>query len=349
MNAAYSTTLKYVYALSFLCTLSYGLMNKAQAVLSINCTASMTPSSIALGNSIALEAIENTNIGATLSYTCKNSDLSLPMNVSVCIGADGGLSEPAAVFPRYMQHLNEGTKLAFTMMLPNQIVWGSRTYPSLGAEYQSAVHTLEPGGTITVNVPIQVALLANNNNRLAGAGLYSQTFSAPNTAIIYSDSTNLRTPNCKTDATVEKIPFQFSVQATIAPSCTINTTSDIHLGSHPASQTTILGSNNNAMSMTCTNGTPYAIGLTPSNGNINGQGIMRGSSKNTDVVAYQLRSSAGTNGSIWGNTTTVSDIGNGVGRIGSGMAQTQPVYITVPDADVRPDTYSDTVTVRIQY
>jgi spore coat protein U-like protein len=62
-----------------------------------------------------------------------------------------------------------------------------------------------------------------------------------------------------------------------------------------------------------------------------------------------LRSSAGSSGTIWGNTATSSSVGNGVAGTGTGADQTLTVYATASDANYAPDTYSDEVTVTVNY
>ncbi|HSP85926.1 MAG TPA: spore coat protein U domain-containing protein, partial [Psychrobacter sp.] len=81
--------------------------------------------------------------------------------------------------------------------------------------------------------------------------------------------------------------------------------------------------------------------------NTNGDGVMTGTGNNPDKVPYQLRSNA--SGEIWGNTATATSRGNGVASTGNGLVQPHTVYVTVPSADFKPDTYSDTVTVHVNY
>src|SRR6185312_15041634 len=106
------------------------------------------------------------------------------------------------------------------------------------------------------------------------------------------------------------------------------------------------GSNNIAIS--CTKNVPYYIGLAPSNGNTAGAGVMSGAGGNTDKVPYQLHSVSAA-GPIWGNTATSRTVGNGVQGTGTGAAQSIPVFATAPSANFTPDTYSDTVTVHVNY
>ncbi len=114
-----------------------------------------------------------------------------------------------------------------------------------------------------------------------------------------------------------------------------------------ASATNLAGSS--TLTVTCPNGTPYYIGLAPSNGSTTGAGTMSGSAGNTDKPTYQLRSTPGSSGTIWGNTATRTSVGNGVAGTGNGSPKTHTVHATMPNANYRPDSYGDTVTVRVHY
>ena len=65
---------------------------------------------------------------------------------------------------------------------------------------------------------------------------------------------------------------QFEVRVTIEPTCTVTagTASDIDLGSQPATGTDVTGSN--TISVTCSDTTPYTVGLEPSNAATDGAG-----------------------------------------------------------------------------
>ncbi len=76
---------------------------------------------------------------------------------------------------------------------------------------------------------------------------------------------------------------------------------------------------------------------------------MTGTGSNADKVVYQLRSTPGSTGDVWGDTATASSVGNGVSAIGTGADKAHTVYVTVPSANFAPDTYADTVTVRVHY
>lgn len=150
-------------------------------------------------------------------------------------------------------------------------------------------------------------------------------------------------------AKANTVSSTFHVTMTITKACAVTAGggSDIALGSHAATDTNIAG--NNTISVNCSKTTPYFIGLAPSNANTGGAGTMGGTGSNTDKVPYQLRSTSGLTGTIWGNTATDSAVGNGVGGTGTGANVSHTVYVTVPGANYTPDSYSDTVTVNVNF
>ena len=146
--------------------------------------------------------------------------------------------------------------------------------------------------------------------------------------------------------------FQVLVEIQKSCSVTAGAGSNINVGAVASTATNSAGSN--SISVNCTTGTPYFIGLAPSvanGGNNSGAGSMASTSGggNTDKVPYQLRSTAGASGTIWGNTATTSTVGNGVAGTGTGAAQSHTVYATVASANYAADSYADTVTITVNY
>lgn len=152
----------------------------------------------------------------------------------------------------------------------------------------------------------------------------------------------------------------FKVKINILASCdvTAGSASDIDFGNvaaNTAPGSAALSATNN-IKVTCSNGTPYILGLATTAGN-NGTGTMAGlDTGNTgDAVPYSLyQDSAHTK--IWGNTgTAVGTAGNDYVSTGStagngtGSAQTIPVYAVVSDPNHKPGNYADTVTVKVIY
>jgi spore coat protein U-like protein len=137
-----------------------------------------------------------------------------------------------------------------------------------------------------------------------------------------------------------------TVTAERSAACTVQAGIPVDLGTVSPTATAIVGST--TISITCPTGIPYYIGLMPSNGDNDGAGILSGSSGNPDHPPYQLRSISAS-GPIWGNSATETSVGNGVGGAGSGNPDSHSVFVVLPDADFRPDSYADTVTVNVHY
>lgn len=321
----------------------------AGSLLRTECTASMTPSLVNIGDKITLANINNATITTRLDYTCTNGGFR-DGYVSVCLAVGDGDYIPISTNPRYMRNKSDtNSSLAFAMTINNK-PWGARNG---GSEYNTGplIMPRRPGliGTesnIIGSVLIDISLLANN--ALATPGTYINNFNGIHTALTYKADEDLNSSNCATE-NQNSIQFPFTVQATVIPSCSVTSASDVNLDPSSANDKNILGKNSSAINVTCIKGTPYTIGLMPSNERVDGAGVMSGTGGNTDKIAYQLRSTTGIAGQIWGNTATATTLGNGVlGKI-NGVNQSYPVYVTVPSADFKPDDYSDTVSIQLNY
>ena len=102
---------------------------------------------------------------------------------------------------------------------------------------------------------------------------------------------------------------------------------------------------NTTVSVTCTNGTPYNVGLdqgTGSGATVTSR-LMSGPSSAT--LSYSLYSNAGFS-TVWGNTIGT----NTVTGTGSGALQNLTVYGKIPSGQYSgPGAYADTVTVTVTY
>lgn len=149
-------------------------------------------------------------------------------------------------------------------------------------------------------------------------------------------------------AFADTVTGSFNVTLEITSTCIVGgTTADLAFGSHPASDTNL--SSSTVLQVVCANGTPYNIGLLPSNNSDTGAGEMAGTGGNTDTVPYQLRQGPALIADVWGNTATPTDVGNGVAGTGTGAFTNYTVYATVPSANFTPDSYSDVVTVNVNF
>lgn len=158
-----------------------------------------------------------------------------------------------------------------------------------------------------------------------------------------------------TNAGAETVTDTFQVLVEIQKTCSVTAGagSNINIGTIASTATNSPGSN--TISVTCTTGTPYYVGLAPSaenGGDTAGSGAMAstgGVVGNADLVPYQLQQTAGDGGTIWGNTATTTTAGNGVAGTGTGAAQSHTVHALVPSANYTADAYADTVTVHVNY
>lgn len=317
----------------------------AIALLNAECKANIRTNSINISNTLTPNNAANASVSADLDYSCRAPFIS--GYVSVCLAANGGNKNPDAINPRYITN-SANVGLPFTMILPDGRIWG-RDSLQYQADIMEIPGTFSGSPTISGSVRLTVSLLQQVDGKAPVAGDYTNIFSGGSATLTFDADTIRSNVDCITDRRETRSIETFTVQATVINSCEITTTNDVNLGSHPASNTNILGSRGNAIGVTCTKDAPYTIGLAPSNGNQSGAGVMSGTGSNTDKVPYQLRSTAGISGTPWGNTAISNSVGNGVKDIGNGVVQNKTVYVTVPSADFKPDNYSDTVTIHVNY
>ena len=150
-------------------------------------------------------------------------------------------------------------------------------------------------------------------------------------------------------AAAATVSANFNITLTVQKVCSVTAGAGslIALGTQPSTATNVLGNSN--ISVTCSKTTPYYIGLAPSNSSTTGSGTMAGTGSNTDTIAYKLSSTVGPTGTVWGNTATSTTVGNGVAGTGTGTAQSLTVYATAPSVNFTPDSYTDTITVNVNY
>lgn len=131
----------------------------------------------------------------------------------------------------------------------------------------------------------------------------------------------------------------FNVTMTIQNSCSITNRTNLAFGSAPG--LTTLVDQTSTIEVTCTNSTPYTVGL---NDGLHASGGQRRMQGGAEYINYDLYTNAGRT-TAWGNVS-----GSWVADVGTGSAQTYTVYGRVP---VQPSPtagdYSDTVTVTVTY
>ncbi|MFM0290925.1 Csu type fimbrial protein [Paraburkholderia megapolitana] len=138
----------------------------------------------------------------------------------------------------------------------------------------------------------------------------------------------------------------FNVTLTLQANCTIAAT-PLNFGTSGVLTTAL--NQQTSVAVTCTNTTPYNVGLDA--GTVAGSSIasrlMAGTATgNTGTtVGFQLYQDAG-RATVWGNTQGT----NTVAGTGTGSAQSITVYGQVPaQATPKPDTYQTTVTATVYF
>jgi len=339
--------------LSLLCLLGSALpMQRAHAA--VVCTATMTD--VTFG-SVDLVAGVGLTAGGTLNYTCTN-DASSMTYASVCFNVGDGNEGLGNFNPRVMK--SGSNVLQFQLyQSPGSTIWGSIGNSAVPSPFTiNLTIPRRSGGTngsFSGSATMQGQLL--NGQGAVPAGSYQDFFSAAgvHTSITLTTSTSSMPGNCSGSTSANN--FAFTVKAAVIKSClvTAGAASNIQLGATSGvnfNDTNLMG--NNTIDVTCSGGTPYYIGLRPSNNSTAGAGVMAALNLvpvtgNTDSVPYQLRSTPGMTGTPWGNTATSASVGNGKSGTGAGTAQGIPVYATTPGANFVPDSYADTVTVNVSY
>jgi len=103
---------------------------------------------------------------------------------------------------------------------------------------------------------------------------------------------------------------------------------------------------NTTLNVTCTNTTPYNVGLSAGSGtgSTTAARLMSGTGANTGTVAFNLNQTSG--GVNWGNTQGTDTLSG----TGTGALQNLTVYGTVPaQSTPQPDTYKSTITATVYF
>jgi spore coat protein U-like protein len=134
----------------------------------------------------------------------------------------------------------------------------------------------------------------------------------------------------------------FAVQVAITATCTINSASTLNFGTQGVLATNV--DQTSTIQVTCTNTTPYNIGLDAGTGT----GATVATRKLTSggaTVNYTLYSDTGRT-TVWGNTVSTDTVAG----TGNGSAQSFTVYGRIPaQTTPAPGNYADTITVTVTY
>ncbi|WP_266158937.1 Csu type fimbrial protein [Dyella silvatica] len=292
------------------------------------------------------------NVTGSIGWSCTSSGilgilLSPQANIAMCLNLNTGTGG-AQANPRLLSSGSNTLNYQLYADAATTQIWGSTATPATPTPLGIAVAI--PAGllfatTVTGQTPFYAKLPGGQTT--APVGSYSSTLTVTVSGT-YTLNTNTPLSSCTSgQRTLNAGSASFTASATVQKACLV-TANNVNLGAVPSTAVNTTASN--TLGATCTNGTAYFVGLAPSNGSTTGAGVMAGTiSGNTDKVPYQLSSTPGPSGVVWGNTATSTTVGNGVSGTGSGLSQSLTVYATAASANYTPDSYSDTVTVNVNY
>ncbi|MBH0005809.1 spore coat U domain-containing protein [Psychrobacter sp. SWN149] len=271
----------------------------------------------------------------TLNYECKGNSSNASARICFAFGplestnTYRDISGPNNSVMAFNLFSDPGLKNTITSVNPLQVTFNTGT-------------SIETSRSITIHAQT----LAKQTSLFPGPYfLQNQVFMTVNSIEGNNPPANCVAPADGDISSTYKFPYTSS--ASVSPHCSVTTTGSLDLGRVSASTTSTSGSSVNLINVTCTNDTSYNIGLAPSNANINGSGVMSGTD-DTFKLPYQLQSDV--SGEVWGNNgSSYNTLTNGVTGKGNGETQAHTVYATVPNTDVKPDYYSDIVTINVHY
>lgn len=152
-------------------------------------------------------------------------------------------------------------------------------------------------------------------------------------------------------ACADTVSGSLSVQITIQKTCTVSA-APLNFGTVNLLTSAVPAQAD--ITVTCTNTTPYVVGLDAgahesSANDVNTRRMANAGA--TAFVTYQLYKQVG-HSTVWGPAAALADTddGQGIAGTGNGSAQTITVYGLVPiQATPAPDTYNDTVAILVTY
>ena len=137
----------------------------------------------------------------------------------------------------------------------------------------------------------------------------------------------------------------FDVTLTIVADCIVSTAGALDFGQNQGMLSAVVSSTSN-INVTCTDTTPYNLGLSAGSG-AGSNGTTRylsGTGGNTGTVRVNLYQTAGT--TLWGNTQGTDTVAN----VGNGAQVTHTVYGEIPaQSTPAPDSYKSTITATVYF
>jgi spore coat protein U-like protein len=269
-----------------------------------------------------------TDSTATLSINC--TGVALAVRVCPGIGAGSGGATASA-----RQMTSGASTLNFQLYSDSNhtAVWGANSGLPAGTPPTIDLPLLSGVGTTTVTIYGRVF----TGQGAVPPGTYISNFTAADTNFIYASLGILPCPGLLLPQTAHPT---FTATATINPKCNVSA-QDIDFGSQGLLQTNIDATGQ--LTVTCTPGTTYNIGLDGGNAGAGPSGRLMSVAGRS--ISYNLyRDTA--RSLVWGTTIGT----NTAGGTGTGTAQLFSVFGRVPPQTTpAAGTYKDLITVTVTY
>lgn len=267
----------------------------------------------------------------TLTATCTGTPNS---TITICPNIGDGTGGSTSGNPRLI--LNGPRSVPYNLYQTTGPIWGSYVWPYAPRPPTLAL-TLNGAGTGTLTQTINAQI--NGVLALASAGLYTSVYNGSHTLIDYGYAP---TQVCTTVSTrAARAPF--TVSALNSNSCNISTT-PMSFGTRASLSSAQSASNQ--ISVTCTNGVKYGLGLSNgSNGGTSPTNRFMANPASGQKIQYGIYQ----NSSFtlqWGNTSG-ADVVSGTA---TGLTQVYNVYGQIPiQSTPLGGSYADTVVITLTY
>ncbi len=290
------------------------------------CSASV--GSVNFGNTLSPLTAGVVDASATVTFSCTGQ--SPLVALTLCPNLDGGTGGGDAAGMRKLVGPG-GATINFQVYQDSarSQPWGSAALLVFGA-VPTITGTPMANGSLTVTTTLYARIWTTAST---APGTYSSSFAGQN----FFWGLNLL--SCAGVTIGYQIPpASFDFKVTLIPDCTSSATA---MNFPNSGVINAVKGGQSQVNITCTSGTPYAIGL--DNGLYGAAPAARKMKKGTEYITYGLYQDSGY-GTVWGGT------GQTQAGTGSGAAQQVQVYGKVPvQATPSPGAYQDTVVATITY
>lgn len=335
-----------LWCAALLLLLVCGAFAPREASAATTCSATVTD--VDFGANV--DPVAGASTTATLNYSCTTSGVSSGTSVRVlaCFSiGDGSAGDATTINPRRMTQSGTNPPYLYFNLFTNAAataIWGTFWQAAFPPPQVSINRT--GNGTTTGSLPVYGRVQPNQTTITPGA--YGNTFNGGhfNLDYRYREGSGTAPTDCRTGGGggTTTAGGTFAVRATVPADCEVTAAGDMAF----ASPVNLLTSNidqTSTLSLTCTNGANYQIGLDNGGNAVGTQRRMRlGTTGN--YVAYELYRNVGRT-QRWGGTLNTDTTAG----TGSGTSQSVTVYGRVPVQSPMPaaGAYKDTILVTVTY